>query len=140
MARQFRLSSGLSSEVRTKEITATPPSFTIGICDKKDRRWQDIHRIFYYGSRAAGTGALKAKILYAAVMFGGARWGKGKSQCYASCHSPQGMTEENGLTVLSPDVSTERAQQIVDWVSKDNPSLEDIDAKTRQDHGLAVFD
>lgn len=109
-------------------------------CDKKDRRWQDVHRIFYYASRAAGVQQVKAKILYAAVMFGGPRWGKGRSQCHNSCHGMQGMTEENGLTVLSPAVSKEGAQEIVDWVNKENPSLEDIDAKTRRDHGLAAFE
>src|SRR5229473_2192325 len=36
-------------------------------CDKKNRRWQDVHRIFYYASRAAGVGEFKSKILYAAV-------------------------------------------------------------------------
>jgi Protein of unknown function (DUF1353) len=109
-------------------------------CDKKDKRWQDVHRIFYYASRAAGVGPIKAKILYAAVMFGGPRWGKGKSQCYAQCHTPRGTTEKNGLTVLTPEVSKERAQEIVDWVNKEDPSLEDIDAKTSQDHSLAVFE
>jgi hypothetical protein len=109
-------------------------------CDKKDMRWQDVHRVFYYASRAAGVGEIKAKILYAAVMFGGPRWGKGKSQCYTSCHGVSGMVEERGLTVLFPEMSNERAQAIVDWVRKDNPSLEDIDGKTKQDHGLASFD
>ena len=109
-------------------------------CDKMDKRWQDVHRIFYYASRAAGVGQIKAKILYAAVMVGGPRWGKGKSQCYASCHTTRGTIEKNGLTVLSPEVSKERAQEIVDWVNKEDPSLEAIDAKTSQDHSLAAFE
>ncbi|KRR15994.1 hypothetical protein CQ12_29020 [Bradyrhizobium jicamae] len=109
-------------------------------CDKKDRRWQDVHRVFYYASRAAGVGEIKAKILYAAVMFGGPRWGKGKSQCYASCHGAAGMTEERGVTVLSPTLSKEGAQEIVDWVKKENPSLDDIDRRTKLAHGLASFE
>lgn len=109
-------------------------------CDKKGKRWQDVHRIFYYASRAAGVGDIKAKILYAAVMFGGPRWGRGKSQCYAQCHAPQGMTEQDGLTVLSPQVTKDRAQAIADWVEKENPSLEDIATRANQQHALSAFE
>lgn len=109
-------------------------------CHQKSRPWQDVHRIFYYASRAEGVGEIKSKILYAAVMFGGPRWGKGRSQCYASCHGSKGMTEQNGLTVLSPELTKEKAQEIADWVNKDNPSIDDIDKKARQDHGLSAFE
>jgi hypothetical protein len=64
-------------------------------CHQKNRPWQDVHRIFYYGSRAEGVGEIKSKILYAAVMFGGPRWGKEKSQCYASCQHPSFSLPQN---------------------------------------------
>jgi Protein of unknown function (DUF1353) len=109
-------------------------------CGQKDRRWQDVHRTFYYGSRAAEVGEIMGKILYAAVMFGGPRWGTGKSQCYAQCHSPLGITEEGAMTVLSPEVSPKKAQAIIDWINRENPSLEEIGTKSSASHGSAVFD
>jgi Protein of unknown function (DUF1353) len=44
-------------------------------CEKKDRDWRDVHRMFYTACRCDGVAALEAKILYAAVYHFGPRWG-----------------------------------------------------------------
>jgi len=43
-------------------------------CDKKERRWQDVHYMFYTAMLAAGVSTAKAKIMYAAVYHFGPRW------------------------------------------------------------------
>ena len=43
-------------------------------CDKKDRRWQDVHYMFYTAMLASGVSNTKAKIMYAAVYHFGPRW------------------------------------------------------------------
>jgi hypothetical protein len=43
-------------------------------CDAKSHKWQDVHRMFYYASRAGGVGLIKAWLMYAAVYEFGPRW------------------------------------------------------------------
>jgi hypothetical protein len=43
-------------------------------CVKRDRPWQDAHRMFYEACRAGGVGEQKAKLLYAAVYHFGPKW------------------------------------------------------------------
>ena len=43
-------------------------------CDRKERPWKLVHRAFYTAMLAAGVDAMKAKLMYAAVYFGGPRW------------------------------------------------------------------
>jgi Protein of unknown function (DUF1353) len=46
-------------------------------CVRRDRPWQDVHRMFYEACRAGGVGEQKAKLLYAAVYHFGPRWAPG---------------------------------------------------------------
>ncbi|MDH1632453.1 DUF1353 domain-containing protein [Pseudomonas mosselii] len=43
-------------------------------CVKRTRSWQDTHRAFYTGMRAAGIGETQAKVMYGAVYHFGPRW------------------------------------------------------------------
>lgn len=43
-------------------------------CDKKNRPWRAVHRVFYDGMIAGGVPAVKAKIMYYAVYQFGPRW------------------------------------------------------------------
>jgi hypothetical protein len=43
-------------------------------CQTKHHRWRDVHRMFYNASRCGGVGALKGKIMFAAVYHFGPRW------------------------------------------------------------------
>lgn len=43
-------------------------------CDKRTRTWQATHRVFYDGMIASGVGAVQAKLMYYAVLWGGPRW------------------------------------------------------------------
>lgn len=43
-------------------------------CQTKQHRWKDVHRMFYNACRCGGVGAVKAKIMFAAVYHFGPRW------------------------------------------------------------------
>ena len=43
-------------------------------CDKRNERWEAVHRMFYYAMRAGGVGETKAAVMYAAVYRFGPRW------------------------------------------------------------------
>lgn len=43
-------------------------------CDMRSEPWRAVHRVFYNGMRASGVSKIRAKVMYAAVYFGGPRW------------------------------------------------------------------
>lgn len=43
-------------------------------CDKRTRTWQATHRVFFEAMLASAVSFVKAKIMYAAVYWGGPRW------------------------------------------------------------------
>lgn len=48
-------------------------------CVSQSRRWEQVHTMFYYACRAAGTPEDQAKVLYYAVYWFGPRWGARES-------------------------------------------------------------
>lgn len=102
-------------------------------CQTKTEAWQDVHRIFYYACRAAGVDELKAKILYAAVRYGGPKWNRGRrSSCFAECHAqrtPEGLSKDaQGRDSFQASISQGDAESLAAWVMTRSPSLEEIDA------------
>ena len=43
-------------------------------CDRKARRWEDVHEAFYNAMRASGVELARARVMYAAVYHFGPRW------------------------------------------------------------------
>lgn len=103
--------------------------------DKKDKPWQDVNRIFFYGCRAAGVDALTAKVLYAAVMLGSQRWGRERSGCFAGCHAAPALPmNDNGDVLFTPVVTEADAKSLVD-----SPTLEEI-VKRTQTHASSIIE
>src|SRR5262249_77140 len=105
-------------------------------CDTKTEPWRDVHRIFYYASRAAGVSELKAKTMYTAVMIGGPKWGDNKSKCF-NCHdtdSTKVVADRNGQLTAYPPFSEADMRKVIDWVGTTNPSLEEIDAYVKKNY------
>jgi hypothetical protein len=46
-------------------------------CVKRDKPWQDVHRMFYEACRAGGVGDQTAKLMYSAVYHFGPKWAPG---------------------------------------------------------------
>ena len=80
-------------------------------CIKRDRPWQDVHRMFYEACRAGGVGEQKTKLMYAAVYHFGPKWAPGGASMYFMRTMP---------------VEAEFAQ-LKTFVEKENPSLEQIE-------------
>lgn len=97
-------------------------------CDSKLERWQDVHRMFYYGMLAAGTDELKAKIMYFAVLVGGPRW---KVVKYSN-HPPRlvpkkGDIDYEKLTEWSGAVTEAEATAFIEKIELEQPSVEQIE-------------
>jgi hypothetical protein len=80
-------------------------------CVKRDRAWQDVHRMFYDACRAGGVGEEKAKLMYAAVYHFGPKWAAGGASLFFMRTMP---------------VEKEFAQ-LKQFVEKENPSLDQIE-------------
>jgi len=80
-------------------------------CEKRDKPWQDVHRMFYEACRAGGVGEQKAKLMYAAVYHFGPKWAPGGARMLFM----RTMPEEKEFAQLKTFVETE------------NPSLDQIE-------------
>lgn len=43
-------------------------------CDRRNRPWRTVHRVFFDAMLTSGVTELRAKVMYAAVFAGGPRW------------------------------------------------------------------
>ena len=81
-------------------------------CVKRDRPWQDVHRMFYEASRAGGVGEQKAKLLYAAVYHFGPRWSaSGASMMFLRTMPVEEEFEQLKTYVESGDRSLEQIEK-----------------------------
>lgn len=60
-------------------------------CDTRNRRWQDVHQMFYHAMRASGVDHRKAWLLYQAVQRFGPRWQEPAAN--PSCIGPHGKID-----------------------------------------------
>jgi hypothetical protein len=111
------------------------------LCDTKSQPYQDVHRLFYYATRAAGVSDFHAKILYAGVLIGGPKWAGGRSNCYSNCHAlPSSYSvDPHGQLTLQATVTEEDAQKVAAWVKSQNPDLPAIDAYVDKNYPRSRF-
>jgi hypothetical protein len=74
-------------------------------------KWQDVHRMFYEACRVAGSRALRAKVMYAAVYLGGPRWGDPR----------------RSLESLPSEVLVGAFEKCKQWIEAKDPTIEEID-------------
>jgi Protein of unknown function (DUF1353) len=85
-------------------------------CQKQSRSWQETHKVFYDAMRTSGVPEKTAKVMYAAVYGFGPRWGtRSEKRGPAAERFPSAAKQ----TVLLRDLEA--------WISRDNPSPEDIE-------------
>jgi Protein of unknown function (DUF1353) len=81
-------------------------------CAKRDKPWEEVHRMFYQACRAGGVGEQKAKLMYAAVYHFGPRWTRsGTIMAFARTRPVE-----------------EEFAQLKSYVESRNPSLEEIES------------
>ena len=71
-------------------------------CDKRTRTWQATHRVFYDGMIASGVGAVQAKLMYYAVLWGGPRWEE-----RVSLNTNRSTSDAFGIAPSAPRMATE---------------------------------
>lgn len=80
-------------------------------CDRRDRPWRDVHRMFYDACRCGGVGEQKAKLMYAAVFHFGPQW----------------TTNGTLIVAMRTKPIEEELKSLQVFVESTNPSLEAIE-------------
>ena len=105
-------------------------------CDRKDRPWRRVHRVFYDAMIELGVEEALGKLMYYAVYFFGPRW-ETIETAVVSLECPAGEAAGECKPVISKQVTTLEVPTIAynaDSVERDlsyilsaNPSLEEIE-------------
>lgn len=117
-------------------------------CTMKTEPWRDVHRMFYNACRAGGVSEIKAKMMFAAIMFAalyldGPKWPEptrtvrpraAKKRAAAKVRV-KARTPTPAFFSGPPAEDQERLQELLNWVENDSPSLEAIEARAD-----AIFD
>jgi hypothetical protein len=93
-------------------------------CETRTAPHQDVHRIFYYATRAAGVSEFYSKVLYSGVVWGGPKWSTGPSNCTGRCH---GAIEQSQATSESAPLTEADVHSLENWIRSKDPNLEEID-------------
>jgi hypothetical protein len=88
-------------------------------CVKRDRPWQDVHRMFYEACRAGGVGEQKAKLMYAAVYHFGPRWSPGGTSMFFLRTMP---VEEEFAQLKSYVESGDRSLEQIEKFAPERPT------------------
>lgn len=106
-------------------------------CYVQTMPWQDVHRMFYWASRADGVSELGAKILYAGVYAGGPRWkavhfSSRELFPLAAAIPPPEVEHVDYVRLVSwlPLISDEKLKEVKFWIERENPTLEEIEKQT----------
>ncbi|SPF80027.1 DUF1353 domain-containing protein [Pseudoprimorskyibacter insulae] len=101
------------------------------------RHWKAVHRTFYEALRVGGTDPIVAKVMYAAVLFGGPRWTQIKTNAgqdivaqAAPLTGPGALSETELLFPGRPDLAgvpveemVARFERIKDFIERNNPPV-----------------
>lgn len=124
-------------------------------CDVRTENWKAVHRVFYLGMRSSGVSESRAKLMYAAVYFGGPRWSDTAVEnarlpkdddpnvLYSVRHSPFGSSVLDATSVDGQSAhdflrsgkvmwpkgtrTTLDLAQLERMIDTENPSLDEID-------------
>jgi hypothetical protein len=123
-------------------------------CDKKDRPWEDVHKMFYEAAIARGTRESVAATMYAGLRFGGPRWQLATPVAPTPAPAPavgkplamgQALaghlilaqakpgTIEPGLTAR-PATALEKQQfeELQQWIAREKPSIAEIEKRVEE--------
>jgi hypothetical protein len=116
-------------------------------CDRRTVPWKAVHRMFYDAMIASGVGETRAKIMYAAVYYGGPRWSditvtnnrlreKIKQTAVPAAVKtelaevpPDPETDSKANVISSDFVSKGDIRSLASKIQKSNLTLEQIEAR-----------
>jgi hypothetical protein len=87
--------------------------------DDQSRPWEEVDRMFYNAMRCSGVGAVKAKTMYYALLRHGRHWKHRQAL-------PAGETPSRPTAVSPSELG-----EIQQWVEKNDPALEQIEARAK---------
>jgi Protein of unknown function (DUF1353) len=89
----------------------------------KAEAWKDVRRMFFDASRASGIAEVDAKVMYMALYAEAPRWEPRSSSCFNHCHAARSEL------VWRPVVAENELRPIVEWIDRDDPTLDQIEEK-----------
>jgi hypothetical protein len=107
-------------------------------CDRRNRFWKDVHRMFYEAMLTSGVSRAQAKTIFLAVYYAGPRWsdrvvhntriGPGSGGPAASFELQRlPATRSSQRTWLGPGKDLEEFERLVKIVTTDDLSMEQIE-------------
>jgi hypothetical protein len=93
-------------------------------CERRIVGWEAVHRMFYDAARTGGVPAVKAKMMYAAVRGWGPRWQRPSGV--------SGVGPIRGFPVPRPAPQSSELNDLEDWITNADPSLDDIDRQVAE--------
>ena len=89
--------------------------------------WKSAQRMFYDGAVTEGVDPVKAKVMYTLLSASGSRWAQHSPDgCFNRCHNRFKELE------WRPTVNEQQLISLLDWVRKENPSLDEIDQQANK--------
>lgn len=95
-------------------------------CVVRTEPWQDVHRMFYYGLRAAGTSSAKSKVMYYAVWVGGPRWQP--VRYYEDYYAAKQFRYER-IEPWAIDFDENVVSSDIAWIEQNDPPLEEVERR-----------
>lgn len=89
------------------------------------RDWRAVHRMFFEALVIGGTPESKAKAMYAAVMTGGPRWGRGEDASDGGI-LPNGTARPDLASVPEAELQAAFAEMLA-YIAREDPTLDEID-------------
>ena len=110
-------------------------------CDKRDRAWEDVHKMFYEAAIARGTSENVAATMYAGIRFGGPRWQVAAATASAEPKkslvmgqmilAQAGGKADPGIRRPS-ELQKQQFDELQRWIEKEKPSLAEIERKVEE--------
>lgn len=113
-------------------------------CEKKDRKWEDVHAMFLEAALKRGVSESTAQTMYAGILYGGPRWPEPKPVSKAQIIPVQTTPTTRVDPGITNRTATKTEQQIFDelrkWIEQTKPTPDQIKAKVeelRKSQGIA---
>lgn len=103
-------------------------------CEKKDRKWEDVHAVFLEAALRRGTPEALAQTMYAGILYGGPRWDAPKLNKAQLLPGPKvAQATDPGLTRRPPsEGEKQRFDELRKWIETTKPTPEQIKKKVEE--------
>lgn len=104
-------------------------------CNKKDRKWEEVHAMFLEASLRRGVPESTAQTMYAGILYGGPRWPAPsvlqKAQVTPAPATPP-KTEQGITKRQATDTEKLKAEELKRWIETTKPTPQEIMKKVEE--------